>query len=144
MMEKFKIKTRIYSYSNIKRKLFSDKIYSFNFVSNSHFKNFKMQINENSQNENLIQKLTEDGGVIKKIITYGNGAKVEFNSTVQLHYIGKLDTGLVFDSSYERKEPYLFSMGENKVIKGWEIGIKSMCVGEKAQFEISSEYGYKK
>ena len=33
-------------------------------------------------------------------------------------------------------------MGEGKVIKGWEIGIGSMKVGEKAEFTISPKYAY--
>lgn len=33
-------------------------------------------------------------------------------------------------------------MGAGKIIKGWEIGIKSMKVGEKAEFTIKSEYAY--
>merc|ERR1712216_418328 len=42
------------------------------------------------------------------------------------------------------KKPFSFVLGEGKVISGWEVGIKAMKVGEKSEFFISSQYGYKK
>jgi len=93
---------------------------------------------------NFLEDLTGDGGVIKEIIKVGNNLTVKNNSIVKVNYEGKLESGVIFDSSFERNEPYMFKIGEGKVIKGWEIGIKSMKVGEKAKFEISSNYGYKK
>ena len=33
-------------------------------------------------------------------------------------------------------------MGEGKVIRGWEIGIASMQVGERAEFTIGPAYAY--
>jgi FKBP-type peptidyl-prolyl cis-trans isomerase len=90
------------------------------------------------------QDLTGDSGVIKKIVTKGSGSEVPINSLVKVHYTGKLENGEIFDSSLDRKEPYVFKIGEGKVIKGWEIGIKTMKVGEIAELDISANYGYKK
>lgn len=90
------------------------------------------------------EDLTGDKGVIKKTIVPGTGSKIIGNPKVTVHYEGALESGFVFDSSYQRKEPYTFILGEKKVIKGWEIGVSSMKIGEKSKFEISSEYGYKK
>ena len=33
-------------------------------------------------------------------------------------------------------------IGVGQVIKGWDIGIMSMCLGEKAELTISAEHGY--
>ena len=33
-------------------------------------------------------------------------------------------------------------MGANRVIKGWEIGVKTMCKGEQAEFIIYPGYAY--
>ena len=74
----------------------------------------------------------------------GEGLGIKDGFQVKLNYQGQLSDGRVFDSSLTRKKPFSFKIGEGKVIKGWEIGIKSMKVGEKAKFFISSRYGYKK
>jgi FKBP-type peptidyl-prolyl cis-trans isomerase len=60
-----------------------------------------------------------------------------------VNYEGKLMDGTVFDSSYE-KEAFTVPIGEGNVIKGWDIGIMSMKLGEKVELKCSPEYGYGK
>lgn len=105
------------------------------------FCNLNEQNNFSNENEEF---LTEDKGVIKKLIKKGDGEKPSPNSIVKVHYTGKLENGQLFDSSLDRKEPYIFEIDQGKVIKGWEIGIKQMQKGEKSSFIIGSKYGYKK
>jgi FKBP-type peptidyl-prolyl cis-trans isomerase len=50
--------------------------------------------------------------------------------------------GAVFDSSYERDEPFFFELGQNQVIKGWEDAIVQMTKGERATVTIPPELGY--
>ena len=50
--------------------------------------------------------------------------------------------GTVFDSSYERNSPLNVNIGVGRVVKGWDIGIMSMDLGEKAELTIESDYGY--
>lgn len=90
------------------------------------------------------QDISGDGGIIKNILKEGDGLGIKDGFQVKLNYQGQLSDGRIFDSSLTRKKPFSFKIGEGKVIKGWEIGIKSMKVGEKAKFFISSRYGYKK
>ena len=47
-----------------------------------------------------------------------------------------------FDSSYDRNIAFDFILGENKVIKMWELAFASMKKGEKAIIIGSSDYGY--
>jgi len=101
------------------------------------------QDNFSGENQNE-EFLTEDKGVIKKLIKKGKGEKPSNRSTVKVHYTGKLENGQVFDSSIDRKDPYIFEIDQGKVIKGWEIGIKQMQQGEKSSFIIGPKYGYKK
>jgi FKBP-type peptidyl-prolyl cis-trans isomerase len=122
---------------------FSDKngMKNRRFYSHQIFSNLSVN---NSEETNSLEDLTNDRGVIKKILKTGQGTNIKDGYTVKVHYEGKLESGIIFDSSYERREPYVFVVGEGKVIKGWEICIKSMRVGEKAQLEIMPIYGYKK
>eukprot|EP00475_Leptophrys_vorax_P019707 TRINITY_DN27006_c0_g1_i1.p1 TRINITY_DN27006_c0_g1~~TRINITY_DN27006_c0_g1_i1.p1 ORF type:complete len:154 (+),score=25.81 TRINITY_DN27006_c0_g1_i1:81-542(+) len=61
---------------------------------------------------------------------------------VRVHYKGMLTDGTVFDSSYDRNDPIQFRLGQGNVIKGWDIGILGMCVGEKRKLKIPPQMGY--
>lgn len=63
--------------------------------------------------------------------------------TLHMHYRGTLAAdGKEFDSSYSRNRPFTFKIGIGQVIKGWDVGIMKMCLGEKAILFISSDYAY--
>ena len=87
-------------------------------------------------------ELTKDGGVVKKVLSPGEGDMPVTGDQVEVHYRGTLEDGTQFDSSYDRNDPLKFNIGQGMVIKGWDLGIMSMQVGEKAQLVIKSEYGY--
>lgn len=82
-------------------------------------------------------------GVQKAILKEGSkNNKPRSGQYVTLHYIGTLTNGQKFDSSLDRNEPFTFKLGAGEVIKGWDIGVASMCLGEIAELKISPEYGY--
>ena len=88
--------------------------------------------------------LTADDGIRKFIFKEGiAGKQPGATDRVTVHYEGMLDDGTVFDSSYGG-EPFTFDLGKGQVISGWEIGIASMLLGEKAELTIESDYGYGK
>lgn len=97
----------------------------------------------NDTNEPKEEDLSGDGGVLKKIITTGNGwEKPNTGDRVEVHYTGRLEDGTIFDSSVERGDKFSFNVGKGEVIKGWDIGVKSMKRGQKAIFTLAPEYGY--
>ena len=103
----------------------------------------KNEINTNtidSQPENIFVDITEDGGIKKKIIEIGHGEPPSEGKTVFIYFKSKYQDK-IFDQSKE-DEPFSFTLGENKVIKGWEIALKSMKIGEKAEFIMNPEYTY--
>lgn len=67
----------------------------------------------------------------------------ENGDTLHMHYRGTLAAdGTEFDSSYKRNKPFVFKIGVGSVIKGWDVGVMKMSLGEKATLAISSDYGY--
>ena len=59
-----------------------------------------------------------------------------------MNYVGCLEDGTVFDRSSDRGEPLKFVIGTGQVIRGWDIGIMTMKLGEKADLIIKSDYAY--
>ena len=84
--------------------------------------------------------ITEDGGVKKKILKEGTGAQATEGSEVQVNYIGRNKDNKIFDQT--KGEPFKFKIGSHQVIKGWEIGVKTMKIGEKSEFILAPEYAY--
>jgi FKBP-type peptidyl-prolyl cis-trans isomerase len=75
-------------------------------------------------------------------VVIGTGAEAKAGMQVTAHYHGTLPGGKVFDSSYDRKDPFSFKLGAGQVIKGWDEGIAGMKVGGKRKLTIPPELGY--
>ncbi|HAM98229.1 MAG TPA: hypothetical protein DCQ26_06425 [Marinilabiliales bacterium] len=61
---------------------------------------------------------------------------------VTVHYLGYFIDGQLFDSSYDRKEPFTFTLGVGEVIPGWDEGIARMKMGGKYKLIIPSHLAY--
>lgn len=59
-----------------------------------------------------------------------------------MQYAGYLEDGTKFDSSYDRPDPFVFNVEEGKVIKGWDVAVKTMAKGEKAKVTLAPSYAY--
>jgi len=58
------------------------------------------------------------------------------------HYTGTLYSNCKkFDSSVGR-EPFSFTLGAGEVIKGWDQGLRGMCVAETRKLTIPADLGY--
>jgi len=75
-------------------------------------------------------------------VTVGTGAEAQNGETVTVNYVGTLDNGTKFDSSYDRHQPFSFTLGKGDVIKGWDLGVLGMKVGGKRELTIPPELGY--
>jgi FKBP-type peptidyl-prolyl cis-trans isomerase FkpA len=75
-------------------------------------------------------------------ITSGKGTAPKTGDTVTVHYTGWLSDGTKFDSSIDRDEPFAFVLGEGQVIRGWDDGVATMCVGDKVRLTIPPELAY--
>ena len=72
----------------------------------------------------------------------GTGDAPTKGKSVKVHYTGRLTDGKKFDSSVDRNDPFVFSIGVGQVIKGWDEGVMSMKVGGKRQLIIPPDLGY--
>jgi len=82
------------------------------------------------------------GEVQIKDIVKGTGEEADVGKTVTVHYTGWLMDGTKFDSSVDRNQPFSFTLGERRVIPGWEQGVVGMKVGGKRELIIPPELAY--
>lgn len=61
---------------------------------------------------------------------------------VTIHYTGTLENGQKFDSSLDRGSPFQCNIGVGQVIRGWDVAIPKLSVGEKARLTIPGPYAY--
>ena len=76
----------------------------------------------------------------------GSGAEATKGQKVTVHYTGWLynneTQGAKFDSSKDRNDPFVFSLGAGQVIKGWDEGVAGMKVGGARTLIIPAALGY--
>ncbi|GAV80093.1 FKBP_C domain-containing protein [Cephalotus follicularis] len=78
----------------------------------------------------------------------GTGPEAVKGQLIKAHYVGKLENGKVFDSSYNRGKPLTFRVGVGEVIQGWDRGILGgdgvppMLAGGERTLKLPPELGY--
>ena len=78
-----------------------------------------------------IEKLVEGTGIVPKK-----------GDRVSVHYTGRFTNGEKFDSSVDRGEPFDFVLGAGHVIRGWDLGVATMKVGDKVKMTIPPDLAY--
>jgi len=105
------------------------------------FKKDKNLINDYASEQKLRVKRTAKG-VSYAIKKKGKGDLIKRGDKVTIHYEGMLLDGTTFDSSFDRKEPFTFIMGQKKVIDGWEDALVNFQKGSKGILLIPSKMAY--
>ncbi len=90
--------------------------------------------------------------LVKIDTTTGSGTVAAVGNSTSVHYTGWLfvpgangapgTKGNKFDSSLDRNSPFEFTIGERRVIAGWEQGVAGMAVGGKRTLIIPPQLGY--
>lgn len=75
-------------------------------------------------------------------LTPGTGTEAKSGDRVTVHYVGTLTDGKKFDSSRDRDEGFVFSLGRGQVIKGWDRGVAGMRVGEVRKLTVPPDLAY--
>ncbi|MEI6580929.1 MAG: FKBP-type peptidyl-prolyl cis-trans isomerase [bacterium] len=90
--------------------------------------------------------MQNNSGVVTTILKEGTGQAVKAGDSVAMNYTGTLENGTVFDSNVDPKfnhvEPFVFTIGAGQVIKGWDVGVAGMKVGEQRRLVISPDFAY--
>ena len=97
----------------------------------------------------VARQAAEAAGIKITDLKVGKGQPALAGAVVRVDYTGWLqDTaaadgkGKKFDSSVDRGDPFVFSLGQRKVIRGWDLGVAGMQPGGRRLLVIPSEMGY--
>jgi len=97
---------------------------------------------KNNENQQMNQEQNQIQGLEIEILEQGSGQEIRNGDTAVVHYTGTLENGTKFDSSLDRGMPFSFILGAGQVIKGWDLGVLGMKIGEKRKLTIAPELGY--
>jgi peptidylprolyl isomerase len=86
--------------------------------------------------------ITTESGLQYVDIRVGDGEMPERGQTVSVNYVGRLEDGTIFDSSYKRDQPFNFALGVGQVIRGWDEGVATMRVNGKRKLIIPPDLAY--
>ena len=88
------------------------------------------------------QQINMEEGLIIEVLQKGTGEEAKANDKITVHYTGWLKDGAKFDSSLDRDQAFIFTLGVGQVIKGWDEGMLGAKVGEKRKLTIPSNLAY--
>lgn len=81
--------------------------------------------------------------VVTKELEEGTGPAAKAGDQVSVQYVGvNYRSGSEFDASWDRGEPFTFTLGAHEVISGWDIGIEGMKVGGRRELIIPPNHAY--
>lgn len=83
--------------------------------------------------------LTTDDGIKKEQINSGKGKAMEAGDIIAIEYTAKVKGQ---NKPFAKADQEQLVYQDGTMIKGWDIAMSSMTIGEKAFFEISSKYAY--
>lgn len=81
-------------------------------------------------------------GVYVRDIEEGTGGVASSGREVALTYVAYLPDGREVDRSAAGEAPATFTLGEGRVIRGWEIGVRGMRAGGVRQLVVPPRLAY--
>ncbi|MDB5178955.1 MAG: fkpA [Patescibacteria group bacterium] len=88
------------------------------------------------------EKYKESQEVMFGDLAKGTGAEVKAGSKVVVNYRGWLTDGKLFDDSYAKGQALAFTVGEHRVISGFEAGLVGMKSGGRRRIIVPPAGGY--
>jgi peptidylprolyl isomerase len=76
-------------------------------------------------------------------LVVGEGDAATEGAELVVHFVGaSWSSGQEFDATWERAQPYTFTLGEGEVIPAWDEGLIGMRVGGRRVLVVPPEMGY--
>ena len=88
------------------------------------------------------KEMNYESGLKTIIHIEGKGNTPVPGDEIVVHYKGLLSDGTEFDSSHSRGKPFVFVVGQGRVIPGWDEALLKMKIGEKRTLIIPPDLGY--
>jgi len=98
------------------------------------------EITDDNWDESEFVKIIDDGGVLKKKLKDGIGSIPVDGNEVKINYEAKYQKAL-YDKNEDNK-PFSVKIGAHQGMKGIEIALKTMKVGEKSRYIFRPQYAY--
>ena len=108
----------------------------------NQMKNTLLNISSKNQSKCKETKKEISTGFIICDLVIGKGLTASQNAYVFVEYIGEHLNGIEFDTSYSTPSFFPFTIGQGKVIKGWDQGVKNMKEGGIRKLIIPPELAY--
>ncbi len=86
---------------------------------------------------------TQATKLIKKDLVVGTGKTAKEGDKVTVQYVGVgFNSEQEFDASWDRGEPFAFTLGAGEVIPGWDEGVAGMKEGGRRLLVIPGDQAY--
>ena len=83
--------------------------------------------------------LTKDSGVIKDIVIPGQGQKIEAGDILAIEYKASVKGN---PTPFAKGDKEQFIVKDGSLIRGWDIAVESMRIGEKSIIQCTAPYAY--
>ena len=90
----------------------------------------------------MAEQVTTASGLQYVDEVVGTGPSPTQGQSVTVHYTGTFPDGRKFDSSRDRDRPFVFQIGQGRVIRGWDEGVSTMKVGGRRILTVPAHLGY--
>lgn len=101
-----------------------------------------LSLSSMAEEEEVAIDVRGDGGMMKTIKNAGSGEPLQEGTLVSVHCAGRFESGEQFDSSRDHETPLEFMLGARQVSLGWDLGMATMKIGERAIFKLKPDYSY--
>ena len=76
-------------------------------------------------------------------LVVGDGEPAEQGTRLTVHFVGaSWSSGQEFDATWDREQPYAFTLGEGEVIPAWDEGLVGMREGGRRALIVPPEFAY--
>ncbi len=91
----------------------------------------------------VVPKVAPPTSLVSMDLIQGTGPTAQAGDQVVVNYVGvSYSTGKQFDASFDRNQPFPFTLGQGQVIPGWDQGVVGMKVGGRRELIIPPNLAY--